>query len=129
MGYNIPSEYTKTPDLRGRTIQRIMTEGLFNMAYWEPRSHRSCATASCLAGNIVLAAADLGIDVTRPYRYGHGIGSRAQAIWEATYGHDEALMVASGFYGGFSTRELSRITPRETIAFLYRCWKEWQPRG
>jgi len=110
--------------LRERTIERIKTEGLFNMAFWRPTEAGSdearyrletagaCHTACCLAGNITLAARDLGMEVP--------VGARE--LWASQYGEEEADRL--DFYAVDMERpvsggqDLCRVTVDEVLQHL-----------
>lgn len=122
--------------LKQQTVKRILTEGQFDMFRFgsvEELANPGCGTASCIAGNIVAAAADLNLPIpdgtgfiSKSHRDGrrqHGIlanenrtAAIARELWATQYGPDEAerLQFEEDGWGW----RMDRVTPEEAAAHV-----------
>lgn len=123
-------------DLKQQTVKRILTEGKFNMFRFGniyELAIPKCATACCIAGNIVAAAADLNLPIPDGTgfisklhrdgreRYGILVGENktaaiARELWANHYGRDEAerLQFEEDGWGWY----MGQVTPAEAAAHV-----------
>ena len=114
-------------DLREKTIERLKDEDNFDMFYWAPEEYCTgsslvdrldknvCKTACCLAGNIVLAAKDLGLVKELPQTH-MGWEDLAREIWATTYGAREAYYL--DFFDAGTDKVMEQVTADDDIAHL-----------
>lgn len=116
-------------DLKQQTVRRILTEGKFDMHRYgnvDELVIPKCGTACCIAGNIIAAAADLGLPIPDGYGFISKVHldncrtSRASAVarelWAQYYGSEEAerLQFEEDGWGW----HLNDVTPEEAVAHV-----------